>query len=69
VVVLEEKRAIFTHTLSLVGVGHGNAIGGGVKSVLSFGVPVVNVVAVDVAVALAIGSVLRGINCSGCHVD
>jgi hypothetical protein len=44
-------------------VRHGNAIGGGVKGVLGLSVPVIEVVAVDIARTAAIGAVVGGINC------
>lgn len=61
--VLEEQRTVLADTLRLVGVRHGNAITGGVESVLGGSIAVVNIVAVDVAIAAAIGGVLSW----GCH--
>ena len=63
VVVLKKERAILADTLGLVRVRHRNAIGGGVKSVLGFGVPVVEVVTVDIARTAAVGAVMSRINC------
>lgn len=58
VMVLEKKRAVLAGTLCLIGVGHGNAVGSGVKSVLRLGVAIVIVVAVGIAIARAVGKVL-----------
>jgi hypothetical protein len=63
VVVLKEERAVLADTLGLIWVRHGNAIGGGVKGVLGLSVPVIEVVAVDIARTAAIGAVVGGINC------
>jgi len=55
--VLEEERAVLANTLDLVGVRHGNTIAGCVESVLTLGVAVIVVVAVDITVLLAIRGV------------
>lgn len=56
--ILKEQGTVLAHTLGLVWVRHGNAIAGGVQRVLGGSVAVVDVVAVDVAIAAAIGGVL-----------
>lgn len=58
VVVLEKKRTVLADTLALVRVRHRNAIRGRVKGVLGLGIPVVEIIAVDVARAIAIGAVV-----------
>ena len=62
-VVLEKERTVLADTLGLIWVRHGNAIGGGVKSILGFGVSIVEVVAVDIARTAAIGTMVGRINC------
>jgi len=69
VVILKEQRAVLADALCLVGVGHGNAIRSCVKGVLGFGVSVVEIVAVDIARAVAIGAVVSRIDCGRCHID
>jgi len=52
--VLEEKRAVLTHTLGLVWMGVGDAIAGAVEGVLGLCIAVVNVVPIKVTVLLAV---------------
>jgi hypothetical protein len=63
VVILEEERAVLADTLSLVRVGHGNAIGGCIDGILGFGIPIIEIVAVNITGAAAIGAVVSRINC------
>jgi len=55
--VLEKERAVLADTLNLVGVRHGDTIAGCVESVLTSGIAVVVVVAVEITVLLAVGGV------------
>ena len=58
VVVLEKERTVLADTLGLVGVGHGDTSGGCVDGVLGFRIPIIEVVAVDIARAVAVGAVV-----------
>lgn len=54
--VLEQQRPVLTDTLCLVGVRVWNTIGGCVGDLFGCGVPVIGIVAVQVTIVLAIGS-------------
>ena len=55
--VLEEERAVLADTLNLVGVRHGHTIASCVESVLTLGIAVIVVVAVEITVLLAVRGV------------
>ena len=61
--VLEEKRAVRTSTLGLVGMRHGHAIARGVQSLLGSGVAVVFVGSKDTRFRVAIGLALATLLC------
>jgi hypothetical protein len=51
--ILEQKRAVLAHALRLVGMGHGDAIAGGIEGLLGLHLTILLIVAVGISGVLS----------------